>query len=669
MRFLPPVLLLSCLFFVSLHAEEIHDAARDGDAARINSILEKDPKLLNLRNERDATALHFACDGGHVGIVEMLIEKGADLHALDVDGDTPLHWAAYAGFPDAAALLIEHGADINSRNTNDNTPLHYAALKGKPKAAMLLIEKGADLEAKNYEGETPLIWAALRNEKAICSLLIEKGADLENRNDYLRTPLLLVARETGNADMAKFLLDHGADIDACDRYDDTPISLAAWRGFNELLDLLIDRGAAFDAKGPKGREMLMYACFRKLDRLFDLLVKKGASLDIRNQRDGSLLHSAAYGGSTKIVKILLDKGLPVNEKDRYGWTPLHYAAKKGRLEAAEMLADSVADLDARTLSGRTPYNLAVQWKQKEVAKLLASKGADCKAPIFPKLSGEYMGQKKPGTEPEVFALDIVSSSDGEHGCICFSPDGSEAYWSSFFLIQESGYSNAGIFASRIEDGRWTPPEFVFAPEGKQYEGDVPFYAPDGKRIYFISRRPVRPGGPSGKENFWYAERNGKGWGEPKPVSPEVNNHDVHWQFSVSRNGTLYFCSGQAGICTSRLVDGKHAAPVPLSKQSGIDLSGGTPFIAPDESYLLFTSDRKGGIGGGDLYVTFKDAGDRWTEPMNLGPTINTPSVELCPIVSPDGKFLFFLSRQNGRSNVYWVDAGIIDKLRKEALNT
>jgi hypothetical protein len=103
----------------------------------------------------------------------------------------------------------------------------------------------------------------------------------------------------------------------------------------------------------------------------------------------------------------------------------------------------------------------------------------------------------------------------------------------------------------------------------------------------------------------------------------------------------------------------------------------TPFIAPDESYFIFCSFRKGGFGSGDLYISFKQADGSWGDVINMGDRINTDLNKRFPIVTPDGKYLFFNSTRkiagaganepgNGAGDVYWIAAKIIEELRAKA---
>ena len=163
------------------------------------------------------------------------------------------------------------------------------------------------------------------------------GAATDAANAYGRTPLLLVARESGKADIARLLLDRKADVDAKDKFGDTPLTLAAWRGFREVVDLLLERGAAVPATGPAAERLLQSAADEGPRRLFTTMAGKGVDLSARTERGGTLLHDAAGGGSVGIVSELLARKFAVNDADRDGWTPLHNAAFMGRLDVVKAL--------------------------------------------------------------------------------------------------------------------------------------------------------------------------------------------------------------------------------------------------------------------------------------------------------------------------------------------
>ena len=156
-------------------------------------------------------------------------------------------------------------------------------------------------------------------------------------------------------------------------------------------------------------------------------------------------------------------------------------------------------------------------------------------------------------------------------------------------------------------------------------------------------------------------------GEPYPAGRDINTMDLHWQTSVSENRTLYFGTDQ-GIMRSRFVNGQHQKPEKVEDIMHPKYIGGTPFIAPDENYLIFSADDlPDGLGNRDLYIGYRRKDGTWTDPVHLGNTMNTPQHDLCPIVTYGGKYLLYLSWQKERPGVYWFPARFIDELKPKEL--
>ena len=416
------------------------------------------------------------------------------------------------------ALVAADSALVAARDQLRNTPLHIAARAGNAEVVSLLLARGADVHAANYQQETPLHWASLRNQHGVVELLLRHGASVDPRESYGRTPLLLVARETGNLEMARRLLDAGADVNAGDRFGSTPLELAAWRGFRDVVDLFLDRGATVPTAPEAAAGMLSMAAERGLERLFRIL--SGRVAVPAGDGGGTMLRAAAAGGSAEIVGILVGRGLDVNARDGYGRTALHYAAENGRTEVVRLLLDRGAQPNIRSLAGVSPLNAAEEFERAEAASLLAERGASREPVAFPVLRGPYLGQPAPGRARTPFALDIVSTHTFQHGTVAFSPDGNEAFWPSALPVVDPGYSYGMIVTSRIEDGRWTPPRL--APFSRLRVGDdVPFFHPDGSKLFFISRRD------GGRENIWWVERTAGGWSEPRRIEGGPNTKGMH----------------------------------------------------------------------------------------------------------------------------------------------
>ena len=303
---------------------------------------------------------------------------------------------------------------------------------------------------------------------------------------------------------------------------------------------------------------------------------------------------------------------------------------------------------------------------------------------FPLLKGPYLGQKPPGMTPELFAPGIVTTEFHEHSSPAFSPNGNEVYWSVFINF----YGPQVILTMRQENGRWTQPEV--APFCGRYSDGNPCFSPDGQKIYFESRRPLIDGDPyTGNIDIWVVERLDHGWSAPKNLGDVINSDRWERGPSVSDNGTLYYCSmreggyGQMDIYCLTLIHGEYAEPENLGEVINTPGYESWPFIAPNESYLIFESD------DGDLMISYRKDDASWTAPINLSEKLNfTGGQDRFPLLSNDGRYLFFVSSRwlgpsyfdrpltldevkakarsfsNGLGNAYWVDAKIIDELRE-----
>jgi hypothetical protein len=138
---------------------------------------------------------------------------------------------------------------------------------------------------------------------------------------------------------------------------------------------------------------------------------------------------------------------------------------------------------------------------------------------------------------------------------------------------------------------------------------------------------------------------------------------------MSADKTLYFMSRRKGgmggfdIYWCKPENGEYKSVKNLGKIINTQYTEEDPFIAPDGSFLLFDSDRPGGFGGYDIYITYRKVDGSWTKPINLGDRINSKHSECRVYVSPDNKYLFFTSNRNGDYDAFWVDARIIADLK------
>lgn len=298
---------------------------------------------------------------------------------------------------------------------------------------------------------------------------------------------------------------------------------------------------------------------------------------------------------------------------------------------------------------------------------------------------DYSGQQVPDTLPRLFAPGNVSTNMNEFNAT-FSPDGSEFYFSI-----RTNHPMMVICCIKKEGSGWTKPELLDFSTGKYMDAD-PFLTKDGKTLYFCSTRPA-PGRNSSDWNIWKVRRTTEGWTEPEFL--KFNTHKNEMYVSLADNGNIYFHSdylnentaldmNQMDIYYSRNDNSIFQKPERVSEISS-KYAEWDPFVAPDESYIIFTSTRPGGFGSGDLYISFRKKEGGWSSPRNMGLSINSKAQDYCPNLSPDGRYLFFSSYrsksldekftyndlmnfhsepQNGMGgDIYWVDVKVIESLR------
>ncbi len=268
--------------------------------------------------------------------------------------------------------------------------------------------------------------------------------------------------------------------------------------------------------------------------------------------------------------------------------------------------------------------------------------------------GPYFGQAPPGLEPEVFAPGIISQSNRRERHCIFTHDGTECY----LTVIMNGRRQ--ILVSEQIDGQWT--DFVLAPfsDINTHNCD-PAISFDGQTIVFV-RVIYLPGGFD--TNLFITRRTADGWTDPTELPEPISNFAADWEPSMTRDGVIYYSTYYQGWQTEldvwRLppVDGQYVTLEHVTPLNTAHTESGT-CIAPDESWIIFHSNRPGGYGGSDLYISFHGADDSWTPPMNLGPSINSSDNEETAVLSPDGQYLFF-KRHSGAEDIYWVSmAGIL----------
>ena len=284
----------------------------------------------------------------------------------------------------------------------------------------------------------------------------------------------------------------------------------------------------------------------------------------------------------------------------------------------------------------------------------------------------YLGQVPPGTTPARFAPGIVSTAAIEINA-AFRPDFREF----FFARQVGGVFT--LFRSTLTGSTWSDPApLPIFPRGAPGVAVDMAYSPDGRELYFLGR--FKPGLPplEAPLDLWVTRQQDGRWTSAQIVPEPVSTAAAEVYPTVVADGSLYFVSDRPGghgrsdiYRAQRGTDGQFGAPVNIGSPPNSSGDEGDTFASPDERYLIFASGRERGAGLGDLYVSFRTADSSWGPAISLGDTINTPDHEFCPMVTPDGRYLFFSRTFGGGTwatttdaDVFWVDMAVVERLRR-----
>ncbi len=214
-----------------------------------------------------------------------------------------------------------------------------------------------------------------------------------------------------------------------------------------------------------------------------------------------------------------------------------------------------------------------------------------------------------------------------------------------------------IYATQFSEGKWSVP--VKLPFNGRYSNYNPFITPDGKRLFFTSNRPSRPGELKNDNDLWYVDKTVSGWSEPVRLSDNINTSFNQFGPSMDKYGNLYYSTmtpdtfGLHDIYYSRKTGNDYSKAVNLGKNINSSDNDYDPAVSWDGKIIVFCR-------GGDLFVSYKKSND-WTRAVKLGPSINTCATEFKPFITFDKKYLYYTSTIHGNGHIYRItlkDAGI-----------
>ena len=342
-----------------------------------------------------ASPLYHIAGFGFRSMVNHLISKRPEDLSVRGPYGIPLHAALCNGHGSVALAILSHCVDVDVRGFEDRTPLHMAVDHGLLEVTRILTERGANINARDSRDRTPLHPTSGGRSGTfddtyfdVVRYLLDHGADVDARAHTEHSTPLHLASYWGGFKVAQLLLDRGVDTNLRDEQCRTPLhevlsglADSSHDYFVDVVRFLLDHGADVGAEDDGHSTPLHVISQYGNIKAAGLLLEHGARVDALNSDHSTPLHFASHGGHAQVARLLLQHGAEVDPRDGNHSTPLHLASR-GSLSPAEvvrLLLEHGAEVDARDGNHSTPLHFASERAKAEVARLLLEHGADVHA--------------------------------------------------------------------------------------------------------------------------------------------------------------------------------------------------------------------------------------------------------------------------------------------------
>jgi uncharacterized protein len=470
------LLLLTASVAVAATAD-VADAARRGDRAAVQAALTRKADV-NLAQPDGTTALHWAVEHDDLEMADLLLRAGAQVTVRTREGVTPLQLASINGSARMIDRLVKAGADPKAPfSATGDTALMMAARTGKTDALRVLLESGSEANAKEtWGGTTALMWAVAEGHADAARALIAAGADVNARSAYVAaangrgfegrtpntnraetrseefasgwlTPLMFAARD-GRVELAKILLEAGADVDAGAGDGKTALAMAIFNGNFDVASLLVSRKADVNKADAQRFTPLFWAVDRRNMEtapnfpwmvtadpmpLIRALLDAGANPNavVNNtprarMREGSprivfatALMRAAFAADLELVKLLLERGADPKVISKDGETMVSAASglafihgyHRGklpaeRLQVVKLFVELGNDVNQADDYGITPLMAAGNFGDVPIIQYLIDVGADLSAHDLGKKNDGQFGSSNEPLMPVDYAIGV-----------------------------------------------------------------------------------------------------------------------------------------------------------------------------------------------------------------------------------------------------------------------
>ena len=362
--------------------EVLVEAARNGDTTAVQAGLEKlSPDTDSKKIAFDA--VHEACRGNHDECLALLLPY---VETTQMGFGVLLSECIHADHTACTEVLLQHWKSVCSNvafvphgqkeETQGNTPRPCPAMWEDPAVCQVLIDAGTDIETKDDLGRSPLHWACRSGALAVVKMLVKAGAEVRVTDNDGDTCLTLAAY-FGHTETVHYLVNFPeVDVNHKDTDSHTALFLAADQNHPDVAKVLIDAGADIEATDEEGYSPMLMASQDGSLETMKMLVKAGADVCVTDNKGATCLLLAAWNGQTETVRYLLClPEVDVNQSCNSGFTALHLGVLPKHSDVVEVLVNAGADVEAKRM-GRTPLHCACEVGEREIVKMLLEARAD-----------------------------------------------------------------------------------------------------------------------------------------------------------------------------------------------------------------------------------------------------------------------------------------------------
>ncbi|XP_061191633.1 serine/threonine-protein phosphatase 6 regulatory ankyrin repeat subunit B-like [Saccostrea echinata] len=332
------------------------------------------PDFIKKRNNAGWTAVHCACEGGNVGHLSFLYDKGLDIDALTNLGKCVLHIACYSANYDVSRYLAEkYKKFLHIIDKRGHTVLHDASFGGNVDIFKLLITKGLDINCVEHNGKTVLHICCYKARKGMCEYLVENYPHLLDIKDNNGHTVLHDACIGGRVDIVDFLVTKGMNIKAVTNIEDLNENTYPR---NSEMSQFLKKGNNINATG--GKTVLHISCLCSRRQMCVYLVQCYPQLmEIKDNAGRTVLHDACLGGNVGILSFLLSKGMDINALTTLGNSVLNMSCISAKYIVCEYLVNYFPHLlNVINKDGYSCLHLSAAGGNVDILKLFLRKGMD-----------------------------------------------------------------------------------------------------------------------------------------------------------------------------------------------------------------------------------------------------------------------------------------------------